>query len=77
MNTCQNGTIEPYLKLSNSSSYLFYSPKVLSAIESGPISFDVIVEAAGLEAGTVSSILLQLELLGLVSQLPGMRYQRC
>lgn len=51
--------------------------KVLSAIESGPISFDVIVEAAGLEAGTVSSILLQLELLGLVSQLPGMRYQIC
>ena len=51
--------------------------KVLSAIESGPISFDVIVEASGLEAGTVSSILLQLELLGLVSQLPGMRYQRC
>ncbi|MEG5030099.1 DNA-processing protein DprA [Microcoleus sp. AT8-B1] len=51
--------------------------KVLSAIVSGPISFDVIVEAAGLEAGTVSSILLQLELLGLVSQLPGMRYQRC
>ena len=51
--------------------------KVLSAIDSGPISFDVIVEAAGLEAGTVSSILLQLELLGLVSQLPGMRYQRC
>ncbi|MEG4427448.1 MULTISPECIES: DNA-processing protein DprA [unclassified Microcoleus] len=51
--------------------------KVLSAIASGPISFDVIVESAGLEAGTVSSILLQLELLGLVSQLPGMRYQRC
>ena len=51
--------------------------KVLSAIASGPISFDVIVEAVGLEAGTVSSILLQLELLGLVSQLPGMRYQRC
>ena len=51
--------------------------KVLSAIDSGPSSFDRIVEAAGLEAGTVSSILLQLELLGLVSQLPGMRYQRC
>ncbi|MGB8690114.1 MAG: DNA-processing protein DprA [Microcoleus sp.] len=51
--------------------------KVLSAIESGPISFDVIVEVSGLAAGTVSSILLQLELLGLVSQLPGMRYQRC
>ncbi|MEG4170391.1 MULTISPECIES: DNA-processing protein DprA [unclassified Microcoleus] len=51
--------------------------KVLGAIVSGPISFDTIVEAAGLEAGMVSSILLQLELLGLVSQLPGMRYQRC
>ncbi len=50
---------------------------VLSAIESGSSSFDTIVEAAGLETGTVSSILLQLELLGLVSQLPGMRYQRC
>jgi DNA processing protein len=50
---------------------------VLSAIDSSTISFDTIVEAAGLEAGTVSSILLQLELLGLVSQLPGMRYQRC
>lgn len=51
--------------------------QVLSAIECAPSSFDTIVEAAGLEAGTVSSILLQLELLGLVSQLPGMRYQRC
>lgn len=51
--------------------------KVLSAIASGPNSFDVIVEVSGLAAGTVSSRLLQLELLGLVSQLPGMRYQRC
>ena len=25
MNTCPNGTIEPYLKLNNSSSYLFFS----------------------------------------------------
>jgi DNA processing protein len=51
--------------------------KVLSAIESGPNSFDTIVTASGLEAGKVSSILLQLELLGFISQLPGMRYQRC
>jgi DNA processing protein len=50
---------------------------VLSAIASEPISFDTIVEAAGLDAGIVSGSLLQLELLGLVSQLPGMRYQRC
>jgi DNA processing protein len=51
--------------------------KVLSAIDSSTISFDTIVEVSGLEAGTVSSILLQLELMGLVSQLAGMRYQRC
>ncbi|WP_445304995.1 hypothetical protein [Microcoleus sp. Pol12A6] len=38
---------------------------------SGPISFDVIVEASGLEAGTVSSILLHWELLGLVSMRQG------
>ncbi|PSB52575.1 DNA-protecting protein DprA [filamentous cyanobacterium Phorm 6] len=50
---------------------------VFKALGSGPSSLDTIVEAAGLEAGTVSGILLQLELLGLVSQLPGMRYQRC
>jgi DNA processing protein len=51
--------------------------QVLRAIASGPSSFDSIVETAGLPPGKVSGILLQLELLGLVSQLPGMRYQRC
>lgn len=51
--------------------------QVLRAIESGPIAFDLIVETAGLAPGKVSALLLQLELLGLVSQLPGMRYQRC
>jgi DNA processing protein len=35
------------------------------------------VQQAGLAAGSVSSALLQLELMGLVSQLPGMRYRRC
>lgn len=40
------------------------------------IAFDLIVAEAGMNAGEVSSALLQLELLGLVSQLPGMRYQR-
>ncbi|MEG3931304.1 hypothetical protein QUA00_21735 [Microcoleus sp. T2B6] len=38
---------------------------------SGPISFNTIVEASRLEAGTVSRILLQLELLGLVSMRQG------
>ncbi|HAA28238.1 MAG TPA: DNA-protecting protein DprA [Cyanobacteria bacterium UBA8553] len=51
--------------------------KVLQAIASEPTPFDVVVQQAGLAAGLVSSALLQLELLGLVSQLPGMRYRRC
>jgi DNA processing protein len=51
--------------------------KVWQAIASEPTPFDLIVQQAGLAAGSVSSALLQLELLGLVSQLPGMRYQRC
>jgi DNA processing protein len=40
------------------------------------IGFDRIVQQSGLTAGLVSSALLQLELMGLVSQRPGMRYQR-
>ncbi len=51
--------------------------KVLQALTSEPTPFDLIVQQAGLEAGSVSSALLQLELMGLVSQLPGMRYRRC
>lgn len=51
--------------------------KVLQVLPSEPTSFDVIVQQVGLEAGMVSGALLQLELMGLVSQLPGMRYQRC
>jgi DNA processing protein len=38
-------------------------------------AFDAIVNHAGMAAGSVSGALLQLEMLGLVSQLPGMRYQ--
>ncbi len=41
-----------------------------------PTNFDEIVSQSQLSAATVSSILLQLELLGVVTQLPGMRYQR-
>jgi DNA processing protein len=41
-----------------------------------PISFDELVISSQLPVAAVSSILLQLELLGLVTQLPGMRYQR-
>ncbi len=45
-------------------------------ITDNPISFDEIVVQSQLPTATVSSILLQLELLELVNQLPGMRYQR-
>lgn len=38
-------------------------------------AFDTIVQQTGMLAGSVSGALLQLEMLGLVSQLPGMRYQ--
>ena len=37
--------------------------------------FDAIVQQTAMPAGSVSGALLQLEMLGLVSQLPGMRYQ--
>jgi DNA processing protein len=40
-----------------------------------PRSFDAIVTGSNLPPSEVSSGLLQLELLGLVTQLPGMRYQ--
>ena len=50
--------------------------QVWLAVTSEPTNFDTIVSTAQLPAATVSSSLLHLELLGLVSQLPGMRYQR-
>jgi DNA processing protein len=43
---------------------------------SGSTPLDLIVEKSGLAVGSASSALLQLELMGLVTQLPGMRYQR-
>lgn len=50
--------------------------QVLQAIALESIPFDLIVQQTGMSAGSVSSALLQLELMGLVSQLPGMRYQK-
>ncbi|MBF2002857.1 MAG: DNA-protecting protein DprA [Synechococcales cyanobacterium M58_A2018_015] len=50
--------------------------QVLQAVASEPIAVDRIVQQAELATGTVLSALAQLELMGLVSQLPGMRYQR-
>jgi DNA processing protein len=49
---------------------------VIDAINSDILPFDLIVQKTGMQTGAVSSILLQLELMGLVVQLPGMRYQK-
>ncbi|MCC5648994.1 DNA-processing protein DprA [Nostoc sp. XA013] len=49
---------------------------VMDAFASEVLPFDLIVQQTGMTAGAVSSALLQLELMGLVSQLPGMRYQK-
>ncbi len=50
---------------------------IIDAIASESLPLDLIIQQTGMTAGEVSSGLLQLELMGLVSQLPGMRYQRC
>ncbi|MBD0301228.1 MAG: DNA processing protein DprA, partial [Tolypothrix sp. T3-bin4] len=49
---------------------------VMDAIASEALPFDFIVQQTGMAAGSVSGALLQLELMGFVSQLPGMRYQK-
>ena len=52
--------------------------QVFQAISEEAKSLDAIVEHSGkLPTGDVLSALVQLELMGLVSQLPGMQYQRC
>lgn len=51
--------------------------QVMNVIAVDALPFDFIVRQTGMAAGSVSSALLQLELMGLVSQLPGMRYQKC
>ncbi|MDZ7958684.1 MAG: DNA-processing protein DprA [Aulosira sp. DedQUE10] len=50
--------------------------QVINAIAFDALPFDFIIQKTGMDAGSVSSALLQLELMGLVSQLPGMRYQK-
>jgi DNA processing protein len=49
---------------------------ILQAVHSEPIAIDLIVQQVGRATGDVLSALAQLELMGLVTQLPGMRYQR-
>ncbi len=50
--------------------------QVFQLVSLEPIAIDLILQKAGLSPGLVLSALTQLELMGLVSQLPGSRYQR-
>lgn len=50
--------------------------QVMRTISSESLPFDLIIQQTQMPASAVSSALLQLELMGLISQLPGMRYQR-
>ncbi|MEA5618991.1 DNA-processing protein DprA [Cronbergia sp. UHCC 0137] len=50
--------------------------QVMNVLASEALTFDFIVQKTGMNPGLVSSALLQLELMSLVSQLPGMRYQK-
>jgi DNA processing protein len=50
--------------------------QVINTLAVDALPFDFIVQKTGMDAGLVSSSLLHLELMGLVSQLPGMRYQK-
>jgi len=50
--------------------------QVIDALTCESVAFDLIMQQTGLPTAEVSSALLQLELMGLVSQLPGMRYKK-
>jgi DNA processing protein len=51
--------------------------RIFQVITGESIAFEAIVQKVGMDAGTVSGLLIQLELLGVIAQLPGMRYSRC
>ena len=48
--------------------------KIAQIMSNEPISLDLIAEKTSLDTGTLLASLSQLELMGLVSQLPGMLY---
>jgi DNA processing protein len=50
---------------------------ILALITAEPQSFDAIVAASGQSTDQVANALLELELAGHITQLPGLRYQRC
>jgi len=51
-------------------------PELLGKLGHGPLGFDALMLAAGLDAGSLNSQLLQLELAGMIERLPGGAVQR-
>jgi DNA processing protein len=51
--------------------------QIWQALSLEPITLDNLVQQTQLDTGTLLSSLMQLELMGLITQLPGMQYQRC
>jgi DNA processing protein len=50
--------------------------QVYQLFDRDALLFDIIVEKMQIPTSEVAGILLELELIGLVTQLPGMRYQK-
>jgi DNA processing protein len=50
--------------------------KILAAVDRSPVAFEAIVAQVNIPSAEVTSGLLELELENLVTQLPGMQYQR-
>ena len=71
MTTMSNSNLEPPANIPNLAPPF---STVYNAIASEPTSLDMIVINSGLTSAEVSGILLQLELDGVVTQLPGMMY---
>jgi DNA processing protein len=51
--------------------------QVLAVISAEPVKLDQLVQQLPLSTGEILSTLMQLELTGAITQLPGMQYQRC
>lgn len=72
-----NSTIQlPLLELEPTLSQVLQAIcTIAQASDHASVPFDLIVQTADMPTASVSSSLLQLELLGLITQVPGMRYQ--
>jgi DNA processing protein len=49
--------------------------KIVALLQEGPLQIDEVIQATALSSARVSEVLLELELLGVLKQLPGKRYR--